>query len=264
MARASRSGEFLTVRREVRRRGGPGSAERIVGAAGHPRRRPDRARRARCRTRPSTAARRRGGLERRRRRSATTADVARGPVRWPRRSPRPGAGRPTRRRSSRASRVRADADRATLAAPDRPEPADHRTRGADRRRPRDRPVPARPPAGRPAALRRVAGVRRRPRPDAPRAAPRSAARASAASHEPVPAGPRRLLDLPGPTRARRRPPEILLHAPRAGPHPAGPLAVRVGLARGRRAGRRRRAARAARGDRLRGRRPSRRSTTWTS
>ena len=77
---------------------------------------------------------------------------------------------------------------------DRAEPAAGRSVRADGRRPRGRSMPARPPAGRAASLRRVARLRRRPRPDAPGAAGRDPRRAR--RDEPVPPGPRRLLDLP--------------------------------------------------------------------
>ena len=84
-------------------------------------------------------------------------------------------------------------------------------------------------------------------------------------YEPASPRPRRLLDVPrrplGAGRAEHRGPAA---PPRAGPDPAGPVAVRVGLARARRPGRGRRAARARARRPASGRTTSRRSTTSTS
>ena len=263
--RGIEDGRLLAVRREVRARAGPGTAECARARSSAPW--PTAADRDR-RDAPDDAfarpaARRTGTSPRRSATRAMLAPACPWPPRWPPRA----AGRPTRRPSSRRSRGRRTRT-APRSAQDRPEPA-----ASSSGRPGPSPATRRsrarcPPAGRSTALRRVAAVRRGPRPDASRAAARTPRRdpgPDGRRMSPLPPRPGRLLDLPRRAdRPRRRAAGDPAHPPRPRADPARPVAMRVGLARAGRARHRGRAARTPRGDRLRGRTRSWRSTTWTS
>ena len=258
--RGIEAGRLLAVRREVRRRGGAGSAEWIAAqlAILADALADDRRIAARRGTDPAG---RRGRLERRagrrprlriRARACASRPSLAARGRWPAGAPSVVPGIPGA----------ADADRPDAPAQDRPEPADRRARGTDGRGARDGAVPA-------GIIRRsgrlrcgewlvFAGVH-----DLMHLEQLHDLLSTIGTRVVSPFRPdlvdcwiyrRRARDGPGDP------------APPAGarPDPAGPLAVRLGVARGRRAGRGRRPPGAREETGFDARRRSRRSSTSTS